>query len=50
MKVLSNCINDEIRTCKKKLWFYDFLGFNYLFYDFPINSRISLIFMNMQIK
>ena len=50
MKVLSNCVNDEIRTCKKNCGFMIFWGLIQLFYDFPINSRISLIFMNMQIR
>ena len=52
MKVLSNYINDDIKTCNNcglmMVW-----GLNQLFMFFmifPINLRILLIFMNMQIR
>ena len=33
MKVLSNCINVDIRTNIQKLWFYDGFGFNSVIND-----------------
>ena len=45
MKVLSNCINDDIRKCKKcglaMVW--GLIQLVMVFYDFPINLRISFI-------
>ena len=52
MKVLSNCINDDIRTCKicGLMMVWGLIQLFIVFYDFPINLRISFIFMNMQIR
>ena len=53
MKILSNCINDEIRTwynCGLMMVWGLIIIYLWCFYDFPIKLRFLLIFMDMQIR
>ena len=52
MKVLSNCINDDIKKCKNLglMMVWGIIELVMVFDDFPLNLRISLIFINMQIR
>ena len=54
MKVLSDCINDEIRTwnnCGLMMVWGLIISYLWCFFIiFSINLRVLLIFMNMQIR
>ena len=54
MKFLSNYINDDIKTCNNcglmMVWVLNQLFKVFYVCSFPINLRISLKFMNIQIR